>query len=132
MTDYSVVRSLASDLSLTEATVGTLAVTESLAAFKRATLELDSSDPFVGRWLSDEHFAGGVFATAATVNKRAELSSTGNAFDRVPRSEMVERFNRWAAQLVDRIDAVQNGTASPAQFLPQLAQFKSDPINNNP
>jgi hypothetical protein len=132
MTEFSSVRSLASDLSLSEATVDTAAITEDLAAFKRATLEVESTDPTVAEWLSDEHYAGGVMVTAATMNKRSELSGEANPFNRVSRGDIVDRYNRWAGQLVERLDAVENGSATAAQYLPQLAKFKADPVNNTP
>lgn len=132
MTDFSSVRSLASDLSLSEASVDTPAITDDLAALKRATLEVNSTDPDVAQWLSDEHYAGGVIVTAATMNKRAELSGKGNPFNRVSRGDLIDRYNRWVGQFVDRLDAVQSGSATAAQYLPQLATFKADPVNNTP
>lgn len=132
MTDFSSVRSLASDLSLSEASVDTPAITDDLAALKRATLEVNSTDPDVAQWLSDEHHAGGVIATAAAMNKRAELSGKGNPFNRVSRGDLIDRYNRWAGQFVDRLDAVQSESATAAQYLPQLAKFKADPVNNTP
>lgn len=132
MTIYPLVRSLANQLSLSEVSVDTSAIIDELAALKRATLEVASSDPVLAQWLSDEHNAGGVLATAATMNKRAELSGKGARFNRVSRSEIIDRYNRWAGQLVDRIDAVNSGNATPAQYLPQLAKFKADPVTNTP
>lgn len=132
MTDYSSVRSLASSLFLSEATVDTAAITDDLAALKRATLQVESTDSSVVQWLSDEHYAGGVYAVAALMNKRAEISGKGNPFNRQSRGEIIDRYNRWAGQLVERIDAVQSGSATPAQYLPRLAKFKADPINNTP
>jgi hypothetical protein len=130
--DFSSVRLAASELRLSEATVDTSAITNGLAELKRATLELDSHDRSVAQWLSDEHFAGGVLATAATMNKRAELSGKGNPFNRVSRSTLIDRYNSWATQLINRIDAVQDGSATPGHFACRLAQFKADPINNTP
>jgi len=91
--DYSSVCSLASNLSLSEATVHTAAIIDDLAALKRATLEVESSDPAVAQWLSDEHNAGAVEATAATMNKRAELSGKGNPFNRQSRGTIIDRYN---------------------------------------
>lgn len=132
MTDYSSVRSLASGLSLSEATVDTATITDDLAALKRATVEVDSTDAATVQWLNDEHYAGGVYAVAATMNKRAEISGKGNPFNRQSRGEIIDRYNHWAAQFVERIDAVESGRTTPAQYLPQLAKFKADPINSTP
>jgi hypothetical protein len=132
MTDLYSVRSIASSLSLSEETVDTGGVTDDLAALKRATLEVEPNDPDIAAWLSDEHYAGGVMATAATMNKRAELAGRGDPFNRLSRSSIIDRYNRWAGQFVDRLDAVQSGSATPAQYLPQLARFKADPVNNTP
>jgi len=132
MTDFSSVRSLASALSLSEATVDTAATTDDLAALKQATLEVESSDPALAQWLSDEHYAGGVYAVGATMNKRAEISGKGNKFNALSRGQLVDRYNRWAAEFVSRLDAVESGSATAAQYLPQLAKFKADPINTTP
>lgn len=132
MTDLSSLRSLASALSLSEATVDTAATTDQHAAFKQATLEVEPSDPVLAQWLSDEHYAGGVYIAAATMNKRAEASGKGLPFNVVSRGQLVDRYNRWSAQLVSRLNAVENGSASPAQYLPQLAKFKADPVNTTP
>lgn len=132
MTDLSQVRALAANLSLTEAEVDTAAKVEAMAALKRASEAVDSADPQVATWLSEEHYAGGVYLTAATMNKRAELAGKGNKFDAVSRAELIARYNRWAAQLVDRIDIVEAGSATPAHFLPQLARFRADPVHVEP
>lgn len=132
MTDLSSVRALAAQLSLSESTVDTPAVTEALAALKVATLEVDSGDPALAEWLSAEHFSGGVLATAATMNKRGEAAGKGDPFARQPRAVLVERYNQWAARFIDRIDAVDGGRATPEQYLPQLNRFRDDPINNEP
>jgi hypothetical protein len=132
MTEYSSVRALAIDLFVTEATVDTVAITAALAALKQATLEVELSDPAVAQWLSDEHYAGGVISTAATMNKRAEVSGKGNPFNAVSRDDLVKRYNAWAAQFVQRLDAVESGSATAAQFLQQLAKFKVDPVSNTP
>lgn len=132
MTDLTLVRSLASDLSLSEATVDTAAITDALAALKQAMLGVTATDPNVATWLSEEHFAGGVIAVAATMNKRAEGTGRGAQFNLQPRSQIIDRFNAWAAQFVERIDAVMSGRATAGQFLPTLAAFRADPINNAP
>lgn len=128
MTDFSEVRALAADLSLTEAEVDTAGKVAAMAELKRSTLAVASTDANLAQWLSEEHYAGGVLMTAATMNKRAEISGKGNAFNAVSRGELIARYNRWAAQLVERIDAVDGG-AAPAQFLPQLARFRADPVH---
>lgn len=84
------------------------------------------------QWLSDEHFVGGVINTAATMNKRSEIRGKGQQFNVLSREEIVRRYNTWAAQLVERIDAVQSGRATPAQYLDSLARFRADPIHNTP
>jgi len=33
---------------------------------------------------------------------------------------------------VQRLDAVVSGSAAAAQYLPQLAKFKADPVNSTP
>lgn len=132
MTDLSEVRALASDLSLTEAEVDTAEKVAAMAELKRASEAVDSSDESLAKWLSDEHYAGGVYLTAATMNKRAEIAGKGNKFDAVSRGELIARYNRWAAQLVDRIDIVDAGSATPSQFLPQLARFRADPVHTEP
>jgi hypothetical protein len=75
---------------------------------------------------------GGVYLTAATMNKRAEMSGKGNAFNEVSRRELIDRYNRWASQLVERIDRVEEGTADPAHYLNQLARFRADPVHTEP
>jgi hypothetical protein len=47
-------------------------------------------------------------ATAATMNKRAELLGKSDPFNRVSRGDIIDRYNRWAGQLVGRLDAVAN------------------------
>lgn len=132
MAEYSSVRAMASNLSLSEATVDTAADTNALAALKRATLDVQSSDPAVAQWLNDEHYAGGVISTAAKMNKRTELSGKGNPFNAVSRGNLVSRYNAWAAQFVQCLDAVASGGATAAQYLLQLTNFKADPVNNTP
>jgi hypothetical protein len=100
MTDLSEVRALAVDLSLTEAEVDTAEKVAAMADLKRATLAVASTDATLAQWLSEEHYAGGVLMTAATMNKRAEISGKGNAFNAVSRCELIARYNPWAAQLV--------------------------------
>lgn len=128
MTDLSEVRALAANLSLTKAEVDTAEKVAAMAELKRATLAVASTDANLAQWLSEEHSAGGVLMTAATMNKRAEISGKGNAFNAVSRGELIARYNRWAAQLAERIEAVDSG-AAPAQFLPQLARFRADPVH---
>ncbi len=132
MTEHSEVRALAAGLSLTESEVDTAAKVEAMAELKRASLTVHSTDANLAKWLSDEHYAGGVYLTAATMNKRAEISGKGNTFNAVSRGELIARYNRWASQLVERIDRVEDGTAEPAQFLGQLARFREDPIHSEP
>ena len=132
LTDLSEVRALAANLHLSDSEVGAAAKVDAMAEFKRASLNIASTDAELAKWLSDEHYAGGVYLTAATMNKRAELAGKGNPFDAVSRGELIARYNRWASQLVNRIDSVGNGTARPAQFLVQLARFRDDPIHAEP
>lgn len=132
MTDLSGVRALAIELSLTEAEVDTAAKVEAMAELKRASVNVHPITADLAKWLSDEHYAGGVYLTAATMNKRAEISGKGNAFNAISRGELIARYNRWASQLVERIDRVGDGTAQPAQYLDQLARFRADPVHTEP
>ncbi|MFB8191348.1 hypothetical protein ACFC14_18675 [Microbacterium sp. NPDC055988] len=132
MTDLSEVRIVAAGLSLSESEVGTAAKVEAMAELKRASLAAHSDDASLAKWLSDEHYAGGVYLTAATMNKRAEISGKGDAFDAISRRELIARYNRWASQLVERLDRVEEGSAAPAQYLDQHARFRADPIHAEP
>lgn len=132
MTDLSAVRMLAAGLSLSEPEVGTAANVEALAELKRASLAVNSDDASLANWLSDEHYAGGVYLTAATMNKLAETSGKGNTFDAAPRGELITRYNRWASRLVERIDHIEEGSAAPAQYLDQHARFRADPVHTEP
>lgn len=132
MTDLSGVRALAIELSLTEAEVDTAAKVEAMTQLKRASVHVHPTTADLATWLSDEHYAGDVYLTAATMNKRAEISGNGNAFNAISRGELIARYNRWASQLVERIDRVEDGTAQPAQYLDQLARFRADPVHTEP
>ncbi|MBD7958640.1 hypothetical protein H9651_13420 [Microbacterium sp. Sa4CUA7] len=132
MTDLSEVRALAAELSLSESEVDTAEKVAAMAELKRASLAVDSNDANLTNWLSDEHYAGGVYLTAATMNKRAEIAGKGNMFSALSRSELIARYNRWASQLVERVDRVEGGAAAPEEFLRELARFRDDPIHNEP
>lgn len=132
MTDLSEVRALAQQLTLTEATVGTPEVVESLANLKRATLAASTNDSQVDEWLSKEHMAGGVYATAATMNKRAEQNGSGDRFDLLSRSTLIARYNAWAQQFTQRIDAYQAGRGDVPGYLARLVAFHADPVHNEP
>lgn len=132
MTDISSVLAHARGLSLSEETVDTQGVTDALAALKRASLTASSGNGDVDKWLSQEHMAGGVFATAATMNKRAELSGKGDPFNRQSRSVLISRYNAWAAQFVGRLQAFERGNADVQGYIRQLDKFHSDPVIQNP
>jgi hypothetical protein len=132
MTDLSNVLPLARNLSLSEGTVDTPEVIASLADLKTAMVSASSGDETVDRWLSQEHMAGGVLSTAATMNRRAELSGKGDPFNRQSRATLIDRYNAWASQLVERIEAVDAGHANVSAYLRQLAAFHADPLQNNP
>ena len=132
MTDLTEVRAHAQHLTLSEATVDTPQVVESLAGLKRAMLAASTGDSQVDEWLSKEHMAGGVYSTAATMNKRAEQSGTGNRFDLLSRSTLIARYNAWAKQLIQRIDAYQAGRSDVPGYLARLTAFHADPVRNEP
>lgn len=132
MTDLSNVKSIAQNLKLSESAVDTPGVVSGLAALKREMIVASTGDVQIDEWLTKEHMAGGVLATAATMNKRAELKGSGNRFDAVSRSEIIARYNAWAQQLVGRIDTIHAGTGNVAAFITKLTAFHSDPVRNRP
>lgn len=127
----SVTRATA-DLFLSEATVDTAAPLQALRVLKDSINQDTLDGTELREWLDAEHFAGGVLLTAATMNKRAEVAGKGDPFNRVSRSELIQRFLAWASQLTARLEAVQNGTADLAAYRRKLAAFREDPVRRRP
>lgn len=127
MNDLSPVRAQIATVELAEEAVDTSQPVEALAELRRVIDGLDL-DPQVHTWLTEEHFAGGVLLTAATMNKRAEVSGKGNPFNRQSRAVLIGRFNRWARALEERTSACPD-TSSIAELRRRLAAFREDPVN---
>lgn len=132
MTDISQVLLLVRELSLTEASVDTEAVTDSLAALKQATLAASTGDADTDAWLSQEHTAGGMLATAAALNKRAEIAGKRGSFNPQTRATLVSLYNSWARQFESRLEAFQDGRANVPTYLRSLALFHADPLSHHP
>ncbi|MCR2761922.1 hypothetical protein NQ152_00190 [Microbacterium sp. zg.B48] len=132
MTDLSNVLTVARGLSLSEPTVGTPGAPKSLARLRTAMSASFDGDEAIRNWLSQEHMAGVVLSTAATMNKFAEVSGKGDPFNADSRSTLISRYNAWAAQLVDRIEAVEAGRGDLPAYTRQLAEFHADRLRNEP
>lgn len=110
------------------------AVVNRIADLKKAIDALDNGkEPWLGQWLSEEHYKAAVLFAAAKTNWRREQESKATANDRQMRAQIVARFNAWVKQIQDRLttyEASSRGAATVTQWRAELARFKQDPVNN--
>ena len=134
--DFRNLRETLSGLSLHEVdfSMGDAFVSR-LRDVKVALDQLDtSSEPWAAKWLIAEHLKAGMLWTAAKTNWAKEQSDgTDETFNAGSRASLITRFNRWVADIEQRLDCYEGSDRSPSTVAPWLAElerFRDDPIHN--
>jgi hypothetical protein len=109
------------------------AVVNRVRDFGAAVTSLEApSEPWLAEWLHAENVKGGMLYAAAKINWNHEQLGKGTAGDTRMRATIVNRFNSWVAQALERLSLYEmnptSGTTRP--WLAELDRFKIDPVRN--
>lgn len=134
--DFHDLREVLRPLSLHEVdfTVGDAFVSR-IGDVKQVINQIDTTgEPWVADWLSAEHLKAGMLWTAAKTNwNREQSSGPDRTFNTRTRAAIVDRFNKWVADLQGNLDRYERSTRSAidvAEWRAGLERFRTDPVHN--
>ena len=109
-------------------------IVNAIAAFKSRVDLIDDSEPWLKRWLDQEHKKGAVLFTAAKVNRNKNGFRDAPATDPHSRASIIRRFNEWTTEVVRHIDEYVASDRSEAVVRPwwdRATAFYADPLDVN-